>query len=52
MTGGLHYKHITIVNDDTRVISKRCESSVVSSAPNCGIIFARDSPVNSLFQSC
>ncbi len=35
----LYYKEIEIVNDDSKVFSKWRESSLVSDAPNCGIMF-------------
>ncbi len=38
-SSGQYYKHITIVNDDSKVISKWCELSVVSDASNCGVMF-------------
>ncbi len=38
-SSGLYYKHITIVNDNSRVISKWNKSSEVSDAPMCGVMF-------------
>jgi hypothetical protein len=36
---GLYYKHILIVSDSSRVVSKWCEV-LVNDAPNCGIMFS------------